>query len=177
MNEETIPTNEEQNGAAALSDSRLPDSQEEELRELRELLVRTQASFENFRKQTEKRMAEAEIMAGRMIIKSLLPLLDNFQLALGSIPVGTSQEFKHGIELIYSQLFTAMEDHGLQVMNTQQAMFDPYYHEPLQKVPSELPENTIIEVLQKGFLLHGNVLRHAKVKLSAGESSGSSISK
>ena len=72
------------------------------------------------------------------------------------------------MELIYAQLLTLLEEEGAQSFKSAGEKFDPYYHEALLKVDSELPENTILEEFQKGFMIHGKVLRHAKVKMSNG---------
>ncbi len=140
---------------------------EDPLNEMKDLLLRTQASFENYRKQTEKRMEEMQKMASREVILQVLPLLDNFNLALKNANCNP-EEFKKGVELIYSQFFNVLEDNGVESIKTDDEMFDPYYHEALMKMASDLPENMIIEEFQKGFLLNGTVIRHSKVKISAG---------
>ena len=77
--------------------------QQDPLGEMRELLQRTQAHFENYRKQTEKRVEEMEQMAAKSIIEQFLPILDNLELALKN--KGTQKDdFVQGVELIYAQL-------------------------------------------------------------------------
>jgi len=138
----------------------------EDYQELKELLQRTQANFENYRKQTEKRIEEIQQMAGRNTIMQILPILDNFELAIKSNNNHTS-EFIRGIELIYAQLNSLLEENSVKTIEVSDD-FDPFYHEALMKVESDLSENKIIEVLQRGFTLHDKVIRHAKVKVSAG---------
>jgi molecular chaperone GrpE len=142
------------------------ESKNDPLTEMKDLLQRTQASFENYKKQMEKRMKEMQQMAARDAVVQLLPVLDNFALALQADTQG--KEYSDGVELIYAQLNGILDNLGVEVINTSEKQFDPYYHEALMKVPSEKPENTIVEEFQKGFLLHGQVIRHAKVKVSAG---------
>jgi len=142
------------------------DEVENKIQELTDLLQRTQANFENYRKQQEKRIQEIQNQANKNLISQLLPLLDNFELALQNKE--TSKDFLRGIELIYSQLFTVLENQGLKPINTQNQIFNPYLHEALIKINSEKPENTIIEELQKGFTLNDQIIRHAKVKISSG---------
>ena len=139
-----------------------------EKNELTELLKRNQANFENYKKQTESRVQEIRDMAAKDVILQILPIVDNFQLALKSTPQHTS-EFAKGIELIYSQLFSVLENNDVKIIETEKKDFDPYLHEALMKVDSELPENRIVEELQKGFTLQGKVIRHAKVKISTGK--------
>jgi molecular chaperone GrpE len=144
---------------------------ENELCEMKELLQRTQANFENYRKQTEKRITEIREMSAKDVILQLLPVIDNFELALKNVE-STNQhtpEFIQGVELIYSQLFSIIEDNHLESIKTDGKKFDPYYHEALMKVDSDLPENLVVEELQKGYTLHSKVIRHAKVKISTGK--------
>ncbi|MBI2668578.1 nucleotide exchange factor GrpE [Candidatus Woesearchaeota archaeon] len=143
------------------------EPQADPVQEMKELLQRTQANFENYRKQMEKRMEELRQTAAKEIIMQLLPVIDNFELALKNAHTNTN-DIVQGVQLIYSQLISMLEEQGVQPINVEHKLFDPYLHEPLLKVESDLPANTIIEELQKGYTLHGAVLRHTKVKLSAG---------
>ncbi|HLD73193.1 MAG TPA: nucleotide exchange factor GrpE [Candidatus Nanoarchaeia archaeon] len=143
-----------------------PENHPDELAEMKDLLQRTQANFENYRKQVDKRVEEIRDMAAKDVILQLLPVLDNLELALKSADKNLV-EFKKGIELIYSQLFSILENQGVTVIEAKK--FDPYLHEPLLKVESDAPENAILEEFQKGFMLNNRVIRHAKVKLSAGK--------
>lgn len=146
----------------------------EQLEEITDLTKRTQANFENYRKQVEKRVEEIQDLAAKDLILQLLPVLDNLELALESVDKNLV-EFRKGIELIYSQLFSILEAQGVKVIEAKK--FDPYFHEPLLKVESEAPENSILEEFQKGFMLNNRVIRHAKVKLSAGKKKESSSDK
>lgn len=157
------------NGQEKIADQIVQD--QEKIVELTELLQRTQANFENFRKQTEKRVQEMQLMAAKGVISQLLPMIDHFELALKSIEnkdKGVLQEFVDGIELIYAQLNSLLENNQVKVIETKEKLFDPHLHEALLKVESDLPENTIIEELHRGFTMHGHILRHAQVKLSSG---------
>ena len=157
----------------------------EQIKELTEILQRTQANFENYRKQTEKRIQEIHDMANKDLTIQLLTVLDNFELALKLLNSENSkglensknfqsnaknpEEFVEGVKLIYSQLTTVLENNGLKPIKTKNQIFDPHAHEALIKVDSDKPENAIVEELQKGFLLNDKVIRHAKVKVSAGK--------
>jgi len=143
-------------------------SEKEQITELTELLQRDHANFENYRKQTEKRIEEIRQMASRDMLMQILPVIDNFELALKNTG-SNSQDFLKGIELIYSQLITILENQNVKQIPTENKIFDPFYHEALMKVDSDKPENTIIEELQRGFTLNEKVIRHAKVKLSSGK--------
>jgi len=138
--------------------------------ELTDLLQRTQANFENYRKQMQIYMEETKRMAARDIVLQLLPIIDNFELALKTVNSEKgNKEFIQGIELIHSQLLQVLQQNHVIAMETMGKKFDPYHHEALMKAPSELPAGTIMEEFQKGFIMHGKVLRHAKVKISSGQ--------
>ena len=135
--------------------------------ELKELLQRTQANFENYRKQMEKRIEEIKQMAAKGVLLELLSVLDNFELALKQELKG--EEFVKGIELIYAQLISLLENNQVTPIETKERNFDPYLHEALLKVESDQPSGKILEEFQKGFILHNQVIRPAKVKISAGK--------
>jgi len=132
--------------------------------ELTELLKRTQANFENYRKQTEKRMEEFQQFATKDLLLQILPILDNLELALKTSTQNV-EDLKKGVEMIYAQIFQLLENQGLQPIDCQ-GKFNPHLHEALMKEGSDQPEGTILEELQKGFTLNDRVIRHAKVKIS-----------
>jgi molecular chaperone GrpE len=141
-------------------------NQEQDIAELKDLLQRTQASFENFRKQSEKRTIEMQEMASKDVIIQVLPVVDNFELALKNID---GDGFVKGIELIYAQLQTLLDDNNVKSIPTLGKEFDPHLHEALMKSESTEPENKVIEEFQKGFMLNDKVIRCAKVKVSSGQ--------
>lgn len=158
-----------------------PDSaakKELSVEELTELLKRTQANFENYRKQMQTYLEDMKKMSAKDLIMQLLPVIDNFELALKSATMKSAdqaqgnQEFIHGMKLIHSQLLQLLQLNNVSAMETKDKSFDPYLHEALMKVASDMPENKIMEEFQKGFMMHGKVLRHAKVKISAGPTNG-----
>ncbi|MBW2981817.1 nucleotide exchange factor GrpE [Candidatus Woesearchaeota archaeon] len=136
----------------------------EKTEELTILLKKVQADFENYKKRVEKEKSEFTQFASQELIKKLLPLLDSFQLALSHD--GNHEEFKKGVELIYSQLWQTLESEGLKQIDALDKPFDPFFHEALMQEESEKPENTVIEELQKGFMLKDNVVRPTKVKIA-----------
>jgi molecular chaperone GrpE len=142
-------------------------AQEGKIKELTSLLQHTQADFENFRKQTEKRVEEIKNRAGEQIITQILPVMDNFTLALKAKQTDSAQIIE-GIKLIYGQLKSLLKENGVTPIETNNQAFNPHLHEALMKVESNSPENTIIEEFQAGYLLANKVLRAAKVKISAG---------
>jgi len=169
--EEKAKTEQETKTESALS----TNDEAAGLAELKDLLQRTQANFENYRKQSEKRIEEIRSSAARSMIVELLPIVDHFALAFKSISSEKSTEFKEknqefiqGIELIYSQLNNLLVNHHVHKVESLNKKFDPHFHEALLKVASPEAEGTIMEVFQDGYMLDGKVIRHARVKISAG---------
>ena len=143
-------------------------TKEEELQkkidDLTDTVKRVQAEFENYRKRADRDKAEFCRFADAKIISKLLPLLDSFELALKN--KDKKEDFIKGVELIYSQMFSLLEKEGLKRIETEGKKFDHQFHEALISEKSDKEENIVLEELQKGYTLRGNVLRTAKVKVS-----------
>ena len=135
---------------------------EDKIKELTELLKRTQADFINYKNRVEKETKQLMEYGDASVISDLLPVLDSFEHALKS---NQSEEFKKGTELVYAQFLDILKQKGLSEIDAG-GIFDPYKHEVLLKVKSNKQENTILEVLQKGYQFKDKVIRHAKVKVS-----------
>src|SRR3989344_3072819 len=115
-----------------------PAKKELTVEELTDLLKRTQANFENYRKQNQLQIEEMKKMAARDMIMQLLPVIDNFELALKSVNIEQgNKEFIQGMELIHSQLLKLLQHNDVATIETNEKTFDPYLHEALMKVPSE----------------------------------------
>ncbi len=125
-------------------------------------LQRLQAEFENFQKRNAADTQRFVKLANKELIKHLLPILDNFQLAFQN---KDSKEFIKGMELIYSNFYSILEENGLKKIETK-GKFNPYKHEVLLTEESEEEQETILEELQPGYTLNGEILRNAKVKVS-----------
>jgi len=136
----------------------------EKTEELTILLKKVQADFENYKKRVEKEKKDFTQFASQELIKKLLPLLDSFQLALADTK--NLEDFKKGVELIYSQLWQILESEGLKPVEALGKQFDPYFHEALMQEESDKEEGEVIEELQKGFMIKDNVIRASKVKIA-----------
>lgn len=131
--------------------------------------LRLQADFENTRKRLEKEKQDFIKFANEGVIFNLLNILDDLERA-----VELAQEkhqdlpaFLKGTEMILAHLYEMLKEHGVEPIETQGKTFDPHYHEALMQVEDkDLPEHTIVEELQKGYLLNGRVVRTSKVKVS-----------
>jgi molecular chaperone GrpE len=137
--------------------------EEKELRELTDTLQHLQAEFENYKKRIAKESCEFIKCANEDLILRLLPIIDNFELALKSCR--EDSDFYKGMKLIYSQLINTLHSQGLKHIYCTGKKFDPYYHEVLLAEEGNEPDNTITEELQKGYLLNDKVIRHSKVKI------------
>jgi molecular chaperone GrpE len=150
------------------------DKKKGQLAEVTDLLKRNQAEFENYKKQQEARSQHLVKMAAKNVILQVLPIIDNFELALKNCEVEKNQkDFCDGVELIYAQLNGLLDTNDVKVIESK-GKFDPYFHEALMKVDSDVPENEIVEEFQKGYMMHGQVIRHSKVKVSSGKKNSES---
>ena len=136
--------------------------------ELLDMLMRSQANLENFRKQMEKRIDDIRDFAKRDVILRFIPVLDSFDLATKGMTADAAPEIAEGFGMIRTQLGSTLKDLGVEGVPIK-GQFNPLLHEALAKVPSNKPEGEIIMVFQRGYQLHGKVLRAARVQVSAGE--------
>lgn len=118
-----------------------------------------QADFDNLKKQCDKEKSECVKFANEELIRELLHVLDSFDQAL-------EIDKNEGIKQLYQQFFSILEKNGLKKIDAIGKTFDPYYHEALIQEKSVYPEGTILEELQKGYLLNSKVIRSSKVKIS-----------
>jgi molecular chaperone GrpE len=134
--------------------------------ELRDQLLRRQADFENYRRRTERDRSEFLQYAGMEIVRDLLPVLDDFGRAL---QVETAdKEYAKGVELIYQQLFEALKKTGLEPIETEGQLFDPYLHQAVEMAEASegIDDQAILEVFRKGYNFKGRLLRPAMVKVA-----------
>ncbi|MBI2575999.1 nucleotide exchange factor GrpE [Candidatus Woesearchaeota archaeon] len=139
-------------------------SQAEKISELTDTLQRLQAEFENYKKYIAKQQKDFFCYAKAETIAKILPILDSFERSFKHRD--EPREFSKGMELIFHQLATALQNEGLRKIETVGKKVDPFQHEVLLAVEDGRPEGTIIEELQAGYFLGDKVLRHAKVKIS-----------
>lgn len=139
------------------------DVENQDYDEIKDSLQRLQAEFSNFRKRTEDEKSKFRGLATEQLIKKILPVMDNFELALNTHKKET--EFSKGIEMIYAQLKEVMDEEGLTRI-TGRGKFDPNIHEAVLVEEKEGSDNEILQVLQPGYKIGEKVIRHAKVKIS-----------
>ena len=134
-----------------------------------EKCLRLQADFENTRKRLEREKQDFVKFANEGIILELLNVLDDLERTtnLAETHKEDFAAFLKGVEMILAHLYEMLKEYGLKPIEAEGKKFDPNYHEALLQVENkDLPENTVVEELQKGYLLNERVIRTAKVKVS-----------
>ncbi|OKP91187.1 nucleotide exchange factor GrpE [Paenibacillus helianthi] len=130
--------------------------------------LRVQADFDNFRRRTQKEKEELAQYATAKLVGELIPVLDNFERAIATVPASPEFEaFNKGVNMIFQQLEGILKSEGLTAMESVGQPFNPEYHQAIMQVESEEHEEGIVtEEVQKGYLLKDKVLRPAMVKVS-----------
>lgn len=133
-----------------------------------ERLLRLTADFDNFKKRVEREREAQTRHAGAQLVGRLLPVLDNFERALSAARKASSDPaFHDGIALIFRQLLDELRKEGLSAVDTVGEPFDPEVHEAVATtIDPGLPSNTVVEELQRGYLLHERLLRPALVRVN-----------
>jgi molecular chaperone GrpE len=129
-------------------------------------LKRVAAEFENYRKRTARDQADFAARANERLVKELLPVLDDLGRALEAAEQHEEAKLEEGVRLVHRQLAELLRKEGLAEIETD-GKFDPHVHEALLTQPSEAPEGSVIDVVQKGYRLGERVLRPARVVVAA----------
>jgi molecular chaperone GrpE len=138
---------------------------QEEIQKLKDSYLRLQAEFANYMRRNET-IAEDSFRSGaNKVLLRLVDAYDDFDLALANKNC-SFEDFKKGMELIYSKLHSIGEDFGLEIIPCVGNQFNPKLHEALLAEKSDKEENQVIEELQKGYMVDGMVLRSSKVKVA-----------
>ena len=128
---------------------------------------RSQADFINFKKRTEQERADNARLANAILMSSLLPVLDDLELALNNVSSKLAGfTWVDGIVLIHRKLHAILESQGMERIETEGKDFDPNFHQAVLYEDGE--EGKIIEELQKGYMFHGRLLRPSLVKVGKG---------
>lgn len=130
-------------------------------------LVRTTADFDNFKKRAARERQEALKFATEGLLEKLIPVLDNFEMALlaaNQTASASADSLRTGVNMIHQQLKAVVSDAGLTEINAQGQPFDPNLHEAVsQQESAEVPEGHIVQQLRKGYRLRERLLRPATV--------------
>ena len=144
------------------------DKKDEKIEELTDRVRRQLAEFDNFRKRTEKEKTQMFETGAKSIVEKILPVVDNFERGLAAV---TEEEkgtpFVEGMEKIYKQMMTVLEEAGVKPIEAVGQEFDPNLHNAVMHVEDEeFGENIIAEEFQKGYTYRDSVVRHSMVKVA-----------
>ncbi len=144
------------------------DKKDEQIEDLTDRLKRQMAEFENFRKRTEKEKSQMYDMGAKCIIEKILPVIDNFERGLAGVPKEQQEDpFVDGMNKIYKQVITVLEETGVKPIEAVGEEFNPDFHNAVMHIEDEsLGENIVAEELLKGYTYHDSVVRHSMVKVA-----------
>lgn len=137
----------------------------EKIEELEDRVKRQMAEFENFRKRTEKEKTAMFETGAKSVIEKILPVVDNFERGLAAVPENEKDGgFAQGMEMIYKQLMTELENMDVKPIPAVGEEFNPDFHNAVMQVESEEYESGVIaQELQKGYTYRDSVVRHSMV--------------
>lgn len=141
------------------------DKTQGELDSAKDMLMRTAAEYDNFKKRTEKEKAQISDFVKASVMKSLLPVADN--IGRSAMCDSSSPEYQKGLEIIVKQLCETLDKLGLKEIEAEGQTFDPNLHEAVMHIEDDsLGENVVAQVLQPGYKLGDTVLRPSMVKVA-----------
>jgi len=144
----------------------IKETEGQRISDLEDQMKRLQAEFENYKKRTGKERETLMMAGSAATIIKLLPVLDEMEVATAAmIHDPSSKSLKHGVEMLHKKFIHVLEKEGLSEMKALGESFDPYRHEAVRTVEGK-EDGKITEIMKKGYLFKGNVLRHAMVVVS-----------
>ena len=150
-----------------------------EIADLKDRYLRQVADMENLRKRTERERSDIKKYAVSEFARDILPLSDNFQRAIDSVPAEAAEQdealksFLEGVRMNERELQKVLERHGVTQLDPKGEKFDPNKHQAVQQVEdSDLPNNTVVDVFQVGYVIAERVLRPAVVSVAKGGGKG-----
>jgi len=158
---------------ATAGDPPAATAQQDELEKLRaerdnlfDRLARLQAEFDNYRKRAARENADFRDFAVADAARTLLPVIDNFSLALKN-SAAKPEDLRKGVELIHKQLQDVLQKLNVERIPAQGQLFDPNMHEAIEVVESnDVPDHHVLEELQPGYRIKGRLLRPAMVRVA-----------
>ena len=175
MNDKEVTENEIDPGAesapgtqADLSDQQFSELKEkaEKAQQYYEQLLRTTADLDNYKKRAARERQEAIKFANESLLEKLIPILDNFEMALmaANTPNTSAQSMQAGVSMIQQQLKSALTNAGLEEIDATGKPFDPNLHEAIsQQESAETPDGHVVQQVRKGYKLRERLLRPASV--------------
>lgn len=147
---------------------------EQQAAHYKDLFLRKAADFENFKRRTENEISALARFANEDLVLAFLPVVDDIERALKAAKDDDSEaSLRKGIELILQKITKILENNGVKPMQTVGKSFDVHFHDVLLQIHKpDVEPHTIIEEVERGYLMHDRVLRHAKVVVAAGSDEG-----
>jgi molecular chaperone GrpE len=142
------------------------DNVSDELEQMKDSYLRLMAEYDNYRKRTMKEKAELIKNGGERILVGLLPVIDDFERALGNIDKVTDiKPVVEGIELIYNKFISFLNQNGVKPIETEGLPFNDEIYDAIATVPAadKTQKGLVVDCMQKGYMLNDKVLRHPKV--------------
>ena len=138
------------------------------IEELNDKYKRTFAEFDNFRKRSEKEKAAMFEIGAKSVIEKILPIIDNFERGFTVLTEEDMKDpFVEGMDKIYKQLMTSLEEIGVKAIETKEMEFNHDLHNAVMHIEDEnFGENMIVEEFQKGYMYRETVVRHSMVKVA-----------
>ena len=146
----------------------------EEQKQTFDRFLRVSAEFENYKKRKDRELADFRKFANESLFKDLLPLVDNLDRAVESAKQdqSSSSNFVDGVEMILNETLKVLDKYKVSPIDALNKPFDPSYHQAVYREESDQhPDNTVINVIQKGYMLHDRLLRPAMVVVSQAKKS------
>ena len=165
--EETAEEGSEKGAKGLFKRKSKKDKKDEKIEELTDRLTRQMAEFDNFRKRTEKEKANMYAIGAKDIIEKILPVVDSFERGLATVENPEEDPFADGMNKVYKQFTTALDELGVTVIEAVGKEFDPNLHNAVMHVEDEeAGENIVVEEFLKGYMYKGSVVRHSMVKVA-----------
>lgn len=166
-NVEDMPEDKKTEEKKEKKKSKKKDKKDEKIEELNDRLLRNMAEFENFRNRSEKEKAAKFDMGAKSVVEKILPIVDNFERGLAAVPEEEKDNaFVKGMEAVYKQFTTVLEEIGVVPIEAVGKEFDPNLHNAVMHEEDETKEaNIISEEFQKGYMYKDSVVRHSMVKV------------
>lgn len=161
------PAEEEKKDKKKSKSDKKVDELKEKIKDLEDKNIRQIAEFQNFRNRTEKEKAAMFDMGAKNVIEKVLPVVDNFERGLATVPEEEKNSaFVEGMEKIYKQLITELDNLGVKPIEAKGKEFNPDFHNAVMQVENpELESGTVAEELLKGYTYHDTVVRHSMVSV------------
>ncbi|WP_375620861.1 MULTISPECIES: nucleotide exchange factor GrpE [unclassified Bartonella] len=157
-------------------------SLQDENKELKDQLLRLVADMENLRRRTMRDVADARAYSIANFARDMLSVSDNLNRALEAIPEGARESdaglksLAEGVEMTERAMMAALERHGVQKIHPEGQKFDPHFHQAMFEIPNaDVPDNTVQQVVQAGYIIGERVLRPAIVGVAKGGAKETSV--